>query len=82
LSELDRDYGNLARRLGITHYRRVPALNDRPRFLDALADLVHRHLVSGEVYSRQYELRCGGCENQGCRAIVNQVTSKGVKGEK
>jgi len=82
LSELDRDYGNLARRLGITHYRRVPALNDRPRFLDALADLMRRHLVSGEVYSRQYELRCGGCENQGCRAIVNPVTSKGVKGEK
>lgn len=75
LSELDRDYGNLARRLGITHYRRVPALNDRPRFLDALADLVHHHLASGELHSSQYPLRCSGCENDACRAIVNPVRS-------
>jgi len=81
LSELDRDYGNLARRHGITHFRRVPALNDRPRFLDALADLVHGHLVSGEVHSRQYGLRCGGCENETCRQIVNPVR-KSVKSEK
>jgi len=80
LSELDRDYGSLARRLGITHYRRVPALNDRPRFLDALADLVHGHLVSGDVHSRQYPLRCGGCETPTCRTIVNPANS--VKSEK
>ena len=32
-------YGDLARELGITGYRRAPALNDSPRFLDALSDL-------------------------------------------
>jgi ferrochelatase len=75
LSELDREYGHLAQRLGITHYRRVPALNERPRFLDALADLVHGHLASGEVYSSQYRLRCVGCTNPSCREIVNPVKS-------
>ena len=73
LSELDRDYGHLAQRVGIAHFRRVPALNARPRFLDALADLVHAHLMSGEVYSRQYPLRCAGCENPACRGLVNPV---------
>lgn len=71
LSELDREYGHLAQRLGITYYRRVPALNARPRFLDTLADLVRSHLASGEVYSSQYRLRCAGCPNPECRQIVN-----------
>jgi ferrochelatase len=75
LSELDRDYGHLAQRLGITHYRRVPALNDRPRFLDGLASLVRDHLVSGQAYSSQYRLRCPGCVNPICRGIVNPVKS-------
>ncbi len=75
LSELDREYGHLARRLGITHYRRVPALNDRPRFLDALGSLVRDHLASGQAYSSQYRLRCPGCINPICRGIANPVKS-------
>jgi ferrochelatase len=76
LSELDREYGHLARRLGITHYRRVPALNDRPRFLDALASLVGDHLASGQAYSSQYRLRCPGCINPMCRGIANPVVKQ------
>ena len=49
LSELDREYGEVAHQAGITHYKRAPALNDRARFLDALADIVREHLASGEV---------------------------------
>jgi hypothetical protein len=30
LSELDREYGELAHQVGITHYKRSPALNERP----------------------------------------------------
>src|SRR5262249_51921964 len=79
LSELDREYGHLAHQLGITHFRRVPALNDRPRFLDALADLVHRHLESGEVSGSQYRLRCLGCVNPRCREIVNPAVQQREK---
>ena len=47
LTELDREYGEVAHRVGITQYRRAPALNDRPHFIDAIADLVSDHLRSG-----------------------------------
>jgi ferrochelatase len=73
LSELDREYGEVAHQVGITHYRRAPALNDRPRFLDALAEIVRDHLESGAVHSTQYPMRCAGCTNPQCRNILNPV---------
>ena len=73
LSELDQEYGEVAHEAGITHYRRAPALNDRPRFLDALAEMVRDHLKSGAVYSSQYSTRCAGCTNSQCRNILNPV---------
>jgi protoporphyrin/coproporphyrin ferrochelatase len=73
LSELDREYGEVAHEAGIAHYRRAPALNDRPRFLDALAEMVRDHLQSGANYSSQYLTRCAGCTNPQCRNILNPV---------
>ena len=73
LSELDREYGELAHKVGISQYRRAPALNDRPRFIEALADLVHEHLASGRIHSTQYPMRCAGCTNPQCRNILNPV---------
>jgi ferrochelatase len=67
LSELDREYGHVAKEVGITWYRRAPALNQRTVFLDALADIVREHLASGAPYSSQYPLRCAGCVNPQCR---------------
>jgi protoporphyrin/coproporphyrin ferrochelatase len=82
LSELDREYGHLAESLGITHFRRVPALNDRPAFLDAIADLVREHLSSGQVYSTKYPLRCPGCVNPACRGIANPIPARSVLSER
>lgn len=73
LSELDRENGHLAAQVGITYYRRTPALNARPDFLDALADVVRRHLESGRPFSLQYPLRCPGCTNPACRGIANPI---------
>jgi ferrochelatase len=73
LSELDREYGEVAHQVGITHYRRAPALNDRPRFLEALAEIVRDHLASGESYSTQYSTNCAGCTNPECRNILNPI---------
>jgi ferrochelatase len=73
LSELDREYGELAHRVGITQYRRVPALNDRPGFIDAITDLVRDHLRAGEASSTQYPLNCPGCVNPQCRNVLNPV---------
>jgi ferrochelatase len=73
LSELDREYGDVAHEVGITNYQRAPALNDRPRFLDALAEIVRDHLTSGVSHSTQYPMRCAGCTNPQCRNILNPV---------
>jgi ferrochelatase len=73
LSELDREYGEVAHHAGITHYKRAPALNDRPLFLDGLAQIVRDHLAGGVPHSTQYPLRCAGCTNPQCRNILNPI---------
>lgn len=71
LHELDIEYAGLAQEVGIAQFKRAPALNDDPRFIDALAEIVRDHLCSGERYSSQYKLRCPGCENEMCRTLLN-----------
>lgn len=73
LSEIDIEYGDLARAVGITNFQRARALNDDTLFLDALAEIVHEHIQRGEACSRQYGFRCPGCENPQCRDILNPV---------
>lgn len=45
LYEVDQLFGDRARRAGIREYRRSPALNLRPSFIEALAGLVEDHLA-------------------------------------
>ena len=73
LSELDREYGDLARSLGITNFRRAPAMNGSALLQDAMATIVREHLHSGEACSPQYGLRCAGCVNPQCRHVANPV---------
>jgi protoporphyrin/coproporphyrin ferrochelatase len=77
LSELDLEYGEVAHRVGITRYKRTPALNDRPQFIDALADIVREHLASGQPHGPLYRTRCPGCENPQCRQIARPVSEVG-----
>ncbi len=76
LSEIDIEYGRLAAEVGIENFKRAPAFNGDPLFQDALAEVVAEHLRSGERCSRQYPLRCPGCENPECRAIENPIDSR------
>jgi ferrochelatase len=73
LSEIDIEYADLARKVGITRFERAPAFNDDPLFQDALADIVLEHLERGEACSSQYGFRCPGCVNPQCRNILNPV---------
>ncbi len=73
LSEIDIEYGALAREVGISRFERAPAFNGDPLFQDALADIVLEHLERGEACSSQYGLRCPGCVNPQCRNILNPV---------
>jgi len=45
LYELDILYRHVAEEVGIAEYRRVPALNCRPDFIDALASLVEKAII-------------------------------------
>jgi ferrochelatase len=47
LYEIDIQYGEEARALGIDDFRRSPSLNSAPLFIDCLADLVGKS-VKGE----------------------------------
>jgi ferrochelatase len=49
LVELDRDYADIAERVGAEPYIRVPALGTHPRFVEGLADLVTAALGSQET---------------------------------
>lgn len=73
MSEIDIEYAHLARKVGIRRFERAPSLNGDPAFQDALADIVRRHLASGEPCTGQYGLRCPGCTNPECRYIPNPV---------
>jgi len=73
LSEIDIEYGHLARSVGIERFERAPAFNGDPLFQDALAQIVLEHLRNGEPSSTQYGLRCPGCTNPQCRNILNPV---------
>jgi protoporphyrin/coproporphyrin ferrochelatase len=51
LYELDILYRHVAEEVGITEYRRVPALNCRPDFINALAGLVERAIIQRDRQS-------------------------------
>jgi len=67
LYELDLEYMEEAKEKGM-NLKRADSLNDNPAFIEALADIVHGHLVSGESCSVQSTMRCPGCINPKCGA--------------
>ncbi|CEG71933.1 Putative Ferrochelatase [Rhizopus microsporus] len=66
LFELDQEYASEAKELGITGWKRVDALNDEPLFVKAMANIVKEHIDKGEVVSKQWPLRCPGCDFDTC----------------
>ena len=52
--------------MGVETYRRLPALNDHPVFIDALVDLVSSHLKEGPAVTGQLLSRCPMCVNPTC----------------
>ncbi|XP_075041025.1 ferrochelatase, mitochondrial [Mixophyes fleayi] len=67
LYELDIEYAqHLAKECGVENIRRSESLNGNPLFSKALADLVHSHMKSNEICSKQLTLQCPMCVNPVC----------------
>ncbi|KAG8194735.1 hypothetical protein JTE90_026383 [Oedothorax gibbosus] len=83
LHELDIEYGEeLAHKIGVKNYRRVPAPNDHPSFIEGLADILKSHLKSEEVCNPQLLLRCPLCTKATCHHTkdwLSQLKQKGLK---
>ena len=63
LYELDQEVIHEAGSPGV---KRIESLNGSRVFIDALADIAHQHLVSGESCSKQMGMRCQACVNERC----------------
>lgn len=74
LYELDMEYMEDARKAGM-NLKRAESLNDNPQFIEALADIVTKHLESGEPCSVQSTLRCPKCVNPKCGATKSYFQS-------
>jgi ferrochelatase len=76
LHEIDIEMAETAQHARV-NLKRSPALNDSPIFTRALAEIVAEHLRDGALYSSQYKLRCAGCDNPTCRALLNPFAGSG-----
>ena len=67
LFELDQEYTEDAEKLGITGLTRCESLNVNSVFVSALSDIVKSHLETDEKHSKQWPLRCPGCDKDSCK---------------
>jgi len=77
LFELDLEYLEEAKEMGLTGVKRCESLNASPVFIKALADLAADHLKSGKVTSSQLLLRCPGCTNETCKQAKSYFKGPG-----
>ncbi len=68
LYDLDIVLAQRAQRAGLTHFHRLPAPNDAPAFIDAMAAMVLAHLDGSALPSMNLTLRCPGCQHERCPA--------------
>ncbi|XP_060029923.1 ferrochelatase, mitochondrial isoform X5 [Erinaceus europaeus] len=77
LYELDIECSQtLASECGAENIRRAESLNGNPLFSKALADLVHSHIQSDELCSKQLTLSCPLCVNPVCRETKSFFTNQ------
>ncbi|XP_026463834.1 ferrochelatase, mitochondrial-like [Ctenocephalides felis] len=68
LHELDIEYcHDLAKEIGVERIRRAAAPNDHPIFIDALVDIVHKHLKNSRKVDAKFLTLCAHCTNPKCK---------------
>mmetsp|Transcript_26163 Transcript_26163/g.51177 ORF Transcript_26163/g.51177 Transcript_26163/m.51177 type:complete len:384 (-) Transcript_26163:236-1387(-) len=71
LYEIGIEYAEEAEEAGITNFKFTEGLNDSPMFIDALTDIVSKHLDEETNHSVQYSQKCLNCQKPMCRQIIN-----------
>lgn len=72
LHEMDIEYcQELAEEIGVEKIRRAAAPNDHPLFIDALTDIVVKHLRSDQLINPKFLTRCPHCVNKNCAQSKN-----------
>eukprot|EP00466_Bigelowiella_natans_P000541 jgi/Bigna1/32878/e_gw1.1.414.1 len=71
LFEIGIEYAEEAEEAGITNFKYTEGLNGSPKFVDALSDIVVKHLKEQKNHSSQYGQKCLGCSKPMCRKIIN-----------
>ncbi|KAK4291677.1 hypothetical protein Pmani_023930 [Petrolisthes manimaculis] len=67
LHELDIEYAeDIGKEVGAENIRRCASPNDHPLFIDALVDVVSKHLQTGHRCSEQFLHNCPLCVNPSC----------------
>lgn len=66
LFELDQEYAEEAKEVGLTGWKRVDALNDDTTFTNAMAQIVKEHIDKNEIVAKQWSLRCPSCTFETC----------------
>lgn len=78
LYELDIEYmGEFAHEAGVENIHRAESLNDNETFINALADVVKKHIETELPISQQFTLRCPNCVNPICGNTKNFFISQG-----
>ncbi|CAK1356173.1 Ferrochelatase, mitochondrial [Cercospora beticola] len=57
--------------------KRAESLNGNPVFIEALAEMVRKHLQGGAMASRQLEQMCSGCTSEACLRSRRMFTGRG-----
>mmetsp|Transcript_28950 Transcript_28950/g.50919 ORF Transcript_28950/g.50919 Transcript_28950/m.50919 type:complete len:411 (-) Transcript_28950:287-1519(-) len=71
LYEIGMEYAEEAEEAGISNFKYTEGLNGSPLFIDALADIVTKHLDEGKNHSAQYKQKCLTCQKPMCRQLIN-----------
>ena len=77
LFEIGIEYKEDAEKEGITNFAYTEGLNGLPRFIEAQADIVAKHLDDERNCSTQYRMKCLKCTKPFCRKVMNPAFERG-----
>jgi len=71
LHEIDIGFAQVAKEAGVTNFIRSESLNSDEAAIDALANVVVRHLDNQRLPSTQFKAQCAQCRQpQVCRQLL------------